>query len=86
MPENNDVKKKEPTNENEQGRGEEQNEENGATHTDREVELEQKVAALEKDLEKVKAENRRMYIRLTGGAEQSEDQPDPMMELFKQYK
>lgn len=51
-------------------------------HTDREAELEQQLSALRSELNEVKEQNRRMFIRLTGQEGQGEPE-DPEEELEK---
>lgn len=51
-------------------------------HTDREVELEQELAALRSELNDVREQNRRMFVRLTGQEGQGEPE-DPEEQLEK---
>lgn len=51
-------------------------------HTDREVELEQELAALRSELNEVREQNRRMFVRLTGQEGQGEPE-DPEEQLEK---
>ena len=51
-------------------------------HTAREAELEQQLSALRSELNEVKEQNRRMFIRLTGQEGQGEPE-DPEEELEK---
>lgn len=51
-------------------------------HTDREVELEQELAALRSELNEVREQNRKMFVRLTGQDGQGEPE-DPEEQLEK---
>ena len=51
-------------------------------HTDREAELEQQLSALRSELNEVKEQNRKMFLRLTG-QEGQEEPEDPEEELEK---